>query len=237
MMWPNHRPGTDAGFARLVALESYRPGTTQHGCSPMRVERAKLKSCKDDEIIAQGKRSAALGYGRKMIRSFFPSGFARPGRAKPEGTKEVGWLGSLPRAAASATLLGYYLAAPSGHRRTGELPSGINEPPPVRNPFPGRVWPIKKPKDNACQHSRTEYKRFYGKRVGKASSGKSENTMKTPFKPLLSVLLLQKGSTHSMGCFPPTERAMLWVDPFQDLCPITCWMARGLVPRSKQWVA
>ena len=28
----------------------------------MRVERAKLKSCKDDVIIAQGKRSAALGY-------------------------------------------------------------------------------------------------------------------------------------------------------------------------------
>jgi len=53
--------------ALLVALESYRPGTTQHGCSPMRAERAKPKSCKDDEIIAQGKRSAALGYGRKMI--------------------------------------------------------------------------------------------------------------------------------------------------------------------------
>jgi hypothetical protein len=27
----------------------------------MRAERAKLKSCKDDEMIAQGKRSAALG--------------------------------------------------------------------------------------------------------------------------------------------------------------------------------
>ena len=23
----------------------------------------------------------------------------------------------------------------------------------------------------------------------------------------------------------------------KDLCPITCWMARGLVPCSKQWVA
>ena len=31
----------------------------------MRMERAKLKSCKDDVIIAQGKRSAALGCGRK----------------------------------------------------------------------------------------------------------------------------------------------------------------------------
>jgi hypothetical protein len=37
------------------------------GRSPMRAERAKPKSCKDDEIIAQGKRSAALGYRRKMI--------------------------------------------------------------------------------------------------------------------------------------------------------------------------
>jgi hypothetical protein len=67
----------------------------------MRAERAKLKSCKDDEMIAQGERSAALGCGRKMIPSFFPSGVARQRRAKPEGKKEVGWGGSLPRAAAS----------------------------------------------------------------------------------------------------------------------------------------
>ena len=70
----------------------------------MRAKRAKLKSYKDDEIIAQGKRSAALGYGRKMIPSFFPSGFARQRRAKPEGKKEVGLDGPLPRAAASASL-------------------------------------------------------------------------------------------------------------------------------------
>jgi hypothetical protein len=71
---------------------------------PTRAERAKLKSCKDDGMIAQGKRSAALGCGRKMIASFFPSGLARQQRAKPEGKKEVGWGGSLPRAAASAAL-------------------------------------------------------------------------------------------------------------------------------------
>ena len=70
----------------------------------MRAERAKLKSCKDEEMIAQGKRSAALGYGRKMIPSFFPSGFACQRRAKPEGKKEIGWGGSLPRASASAAL-------------------------------------------------------------------------------------------------------------------------------------
>jgi hypothetical protein len=72
--------------------------------SPMRAERAKRKSCKDDEIIAQGKRSAALGYGGEMIHSFFPSGLARQGRARPEGKEEDGWNGSLPRAAASTAL-------------------------------------------------------------------------------------------------------------------------------------
>jgi hypothetical protein len=59
----------------------------------MRAERAKPKACKDDEIIAQGKRSAALGYRRKMIPSFFPSGFARTWRTQPEGKKELGRVG------------------------------------------------------------------------------------------------------------------------------------------------
>ena len=63
-----------------------------------------VASGKDDETVAQGKRSAALGYGRNMITSFFPSGFARHGHAKPEGKKELGWVGPLPRAAASAAL-------------------------------------------------------------------------------------------------------------------------------------
>ena len=86
----------------------------------MRAERAKLKSCKDNEIIAQGKRSAALGHGRKMIPSFSPSGIARRGRAKPGGEKEVGWGGSFTRSGGlSGLALGYYLAAPSG-RRKGE---------------------------------------------------------------------------------------------------------------------
>jgi len=70
----------------------------------MRAERAKLKSCRDDMPIAQGKRSAALGYGRKMIPSFFSSGWAQQKRAQPEEKKEVGWRGSLPRTAASAAL-------------------------------------------------------------------------------------------------------------------------------------
>ena len=63
-------------------------------------------------IIAPGKRSAARGYGRKMISSFFPSGLALLWRAKPEGTKEAGWGGRLPRAAASAALPGAILLPP-----------------------------------------------------------------------------------------------------------------------------
>ena len=39
-----------------------------------------------------------------MIPSFFPSGFVRRWRAKPEGKKEVGWGGPLPKAATSMAL-------------------------------------------------------------------------------------------------------------------------------------
>jgi hypothetical protein len=99
---PNAAKPAIAARSRVGAQ---RRGVSDPGPSPaMRAQRAKPKSCRDDEIIALGKRSAALGYGRKMIPSFFPSGFARQGRAKPEGKKEVGCLGSLPRAAASAVL-------------------------------------------------------------------------------------------------------------------------------------
>ena len=52
----------------------------------------------------QARKRAALGYRPIMISSFFPSGLARPRRAKPEGKKEAGWGGVLPRAAASAAL-------------------------------------------------------------------------------------------------------------------------------------
>ena len=78
--------------------QDYETGQPRNCSWPtMRAKRAILKSCKDDMIIAQGKRRAALGHGRKMIPSFFPSGFACRGRSKPEGKKEVGWLGTLPR--------------------------------------------------------------------------------------------------------------------------------------------
>ena len=73
---------------------------------PIRAKRAKLKSCKDDEIIAQGKRgtNAALGSERKMICSPF-SGLARQPAGVPnlkKGRVGTGW--ALPRAAAYAAL-------------------------------------------------------------------------------------------------------------------------------------
>src|SRR5206468_640424 len=65
----------------------------------MRAQRAKLKSRRDDTIIAPGKRSAARGSGREMI-SLFSFWFGAPNQ-KEKG----GWVGAaLPRAAASAAL-------------------------------------------------------------------------------------------------------------------------------------
>ena len=81
-------------------------------------------------IVAQGKRSAALGYGPKMNSSFFPSGLPRM-LSGQTGRKKRGRLGrlftqggglppSLRHGEASGGLaLGYYLCAPPG-RRKGE---------------------------------------------------------------------------------------------------------------------
>jgi hypothetical protein len=102
-------PSVCPGVGRFAAPSCHRCSVSC-GCgsawrSPgMRAERAKLKSRRDAMIIAQGKRSAALGCGPKMISSFFPSGLASLRPAKPEGKKEAGWAGLLPRAAASAAL-------------------------------------------------------------------------------------------------------------------------------------
>jgi hypothetical protein len=131
---PNRRPrfplGSTARFGYpFCAPPAFPAAVGEAQRSPiMRAERAKLKSCKDDEIIAQGKRSAALGYGRKMIPSFSPSGFARLGRAKPEGEKEVGWGGSLPRAAASAALPWAIIFLPLRGAVTGLASGGFLAP-------------------------------------------------------------------------------------------------------------
>ena len=58
----------------------------------LRAERAKLKSCRDDMIVAQGKRgtSAALGYGRNMnMRNTRKANYARP----PHRPCYGGWRG------------------------------------------------------------------------------------------------------------------------------------------------
>ncbi len=70
----------------------------------MQAEQAKLKSRRDDMIAAQGKRSAALGYGCNIIFSFFPSGLARL-RRQTGREKEVGCGGLLPRAAVAGAPL------------------------------------------------------------------------------------------------------------------------------------
>jgi hypothetical protein len=86
-----------APVCTFLSFLSQRPGAPDDDRSPeIRAERGELWSCKDDAIIAQGKRgtSAALG----------------------ERQKRLGWVGGLPRAAASA--VGYYLAAPRGAPET-----------------------------------------------------------------------------------------------------------------------
>jgi hypothetical protein len=70
-------------------------------------------------MIAQGKRSAALGSGRKMIPSFFPSGVALLWRPKPEGKKRLGGGLFTQGGGLGGLALGYYLSAPPG-RRKGE---------------------------------------------------------------------------------------------------------------------
>src|SRR5271169_4471048 len=80
-------------------------------------------------IIAQGKRSAALGKQPNMNTSLFPSFvFSRleAWKKQDSGKERVGVAGHLPRAAArlrcarAGLALGYYLAAPSGRRRSVE---------------------------------------------------------------------------------------------------------------------
>jgi len=77
----------------------------------MRAQRAKLKSRRDDTIIAPGKRSAARGYGRKMI-PLFSFGFGAPEARQTRRKKEIGWGGVSPRAAVSAALPGAILILP-----------------------------------------------------------------------------------------------------------------------------
>ena len=91
-----------AGWRLLFASIAQRPAAVEWlGAASMHTH----VSAPTGRIIpARGKRgtSAAPGQGSKMISSFFPSGSARLRRAEPEGKKEIGRGGVLPRAAASA---------------------------------------------------------------------------------------------------------------------------------------
>ena len=86
----------------LQFLDPWR-GVAEPGRSPnVRAERARPKSWKDEKIIAQGKRSAALGQILKMNTSLF-SKLCWPGQHNFE-KREIGGGGDVPRAAASAAL-------------------------------------------------------------------------------------------------------------------------------------
>jgi hypothetical protein len=110
-----------------------------HRSPTMRAERAKLKSLRDDMTIAPGKRSAARGYGRKMISSFFPSGLAPLWRAKPEGKKRGWGSGPLPRAAASAALPGAIIMPPLRGRNGEPDASSIRSREPLHFRDPARA--------------------------------------------------------------------------------------------------
>jgi len=82
----------------------------------MRAERAKLKSRRDDRILAQGKRSAALGYEPKMISFLFSfRGLARRRRARPlKEKRKAGGTVFTQECGLGGLALGYFLAAPPG---------------------------------------------------------------------------------------------------------------------------
>ena len=65
-------------------IECHRPGAPHPDCSQTtRAQRAKPKSRSDDMEVARGNPESlrGLGFGLKMIFSFFPSGLARQRRA------------------------------------------------------------------------------------------------------------------------------------------------------------
>jgi hypothetical protein len=83
--------------------------------------------------IAPGKRSAARGYGRKMISSFFPSGLPRmlsgqTGRKK----RGCGVWAFTPGGGLGGLARGYYQAAPPGLRK-GEPQHAADRSQPFRS--------------------------------------------------------------------------------------------------------
>jgi hypothetical protein len=83
----------------------------------------KMKSRRDDLMIAQGKRSAALGFRFEMISSFFLSGLAR---ARQTRKKKGGldWGRITQGGGLGGLALGYFHAALPGLRTTNKLAAG-----------------------------------------------------------------------------------------------------------------
>ena len=104
----------------------------ESGSATMRAERAKLKSRRDDVIIAQGKRSAALGSGTKMICSFFLPVWGAFGAPNRKEKRELVGVAFYPgRRSLRSLAPGCCLAAPVGASEAGDPgrnASQTNEP-------------------------------------------------------------------------------------------------------------
>ena len=119
--------------------------TTECSWPTMRAGRAKLKSCRDDMILAQGQRgtSAALGSERKMISSPF-SGLARQPAGAPN-QKKGRWLrggrypGRRPRRSCPGLLSMLPLRGAERANRVGGGRSSLAVGPAAENGGAGRV--------------------------------------------------------------------------------------------------
>jgi hypothetical protein len=86
----------------------------------MRAQRAELKSRRDHTRVAPGKRSAARGFGRKMISSLFSfsvSASSRRAETEKEKRQAVFVVLDPGRPSLRSVALGYHQAAPLGLRK------------------------------------------------------------------------------------------------------------------------
>jgi hypothetical protein len=118
--------------AGILRVGSFLPGSgvvalprRHSACQPnMRAQRTRIKALEGRHVIAPGKRSAARGYGREMISSFFPSGLPRMFSGQT-GRKKRGWIGwsFTPGGGIGSLAQGYYLAAPEGRWKCEDAPT------------------------------------------------------------------------------------------------------------------
>jgi hypothetical protein len=125
-------------------------------CSPpKRAERAKLKSCKDDIMLAQGKRSAAPGWEPKMISSLFPLWLGASARQAREEKETLGWVAMYPGRWPRRPCPGLESSCPFGapERRTGRASQRRQ----WTRLFAGRQWPgvaapVVRDEAHRCEH-------------------------------------------------------------------------------------